>query len=127
MLLAHDFETRYRRRVIARVSGFRLGKGKDRVLDDRVTHTVDLLGGAESERVVLPFGRSVNPGALGAIERKLLLIAGHPVLPELGADGLEPVADVAHDGKVVLDGLFPLENVAQRDGDQKDDEGSDQR
>ena len=41
---------------------------------------------------------------------------------KLGADRFEPIADVPHDREVMPDGVFPLEDVPQRDHDQEGDE-----
>ena len=86
------------------------------VLDDRVARQVlDVVVGAEPGVVVLLLGRGVDPGALVAAERPLLVVAGDDVLAQLRTDRLQPVARV-RDHRVVAQQRVPLlGQVARRD------------
>ena len=93
----------------------RLGEGA--VLDDRVAGSVlDVVVGAEPGVVVLLLRRGVDPGALVAAERPLLVVAGDDVLPQLGADRLQPVAGVRDHRVVAQQRVLLLGQVADRDG-----------
>ena len=75
----------------------------------------DVVVGTEAEVVVLLLRRRVDPPALIARERPLLVVAGDDVLPELRADRLEQVAEMADDRKVADDRVTLLRHVVDRD------------
>ena len=97
------------------------------MLDDQVVRLqLHLVVGAEPEVVVLAFGGCVDPPPLVAAERTLLVVVGDDVLAELGADGFQPVAEVADEREVSQDGVLPLRQVMQHDRHEQDDHrGSD--
>ncbi|MFC5042494.1 hypothetical protein [Ornithinimicrobium kibberense] len=89
------------------------------VLDDGIPLVVlDVVVRAEAEVGVLLLGRGVDPAPLVAAEGPFLVVAGDDVLPQLRADLLEQVAQVAHDGEVVPDGVLLLGQVTRGDGGQ---------
>ncbi len=61
------------------------------ILDDRISHAVDLVVGAKTKVVILPIGRTLDPLPLRTIERGLFAIAGNQVLADLGSDFDEEV------------------------------------
>ena len=85
--------------------------GKGGMLEHRVADAVDLLGGTEAEIVLLPLGRGIHPCALASVEGHFLFVVGHPVLPQLGADALEEIAQVSNHGEIVQDGVFALRHI----------------
>jgi hypothetical protein len=98
------------------------------VLDDRVAHRVlDVVARAEPEVVVLELGRGVDPPALVAAERPLLVVAADDVLPQLGSDVLDPVAGVREHREVPLQCVGLLGQVACGHGPDACGSGSDQR
>ena len=119
---AHDLGARNPElRVELGISGMVAWQRKRGVLDDQVVRLqFHLVVGAETEVVVLALGGCVDPPPLVAAERTLLVVVGHDVLAELGADGLQPVAEVADDWKVSQDGALALRQVIQRDCHQQD-------
>ena len=113
---AHDFQTGDIRFVLVDIFGFAFRKRKGRVFDDGITDAVKLFGCAKTEVAIFTFGRSVNPTSLVAVEGHLFFVVGDPVLSHFRADRFEPVANVAHDGKIVPDGVLLLnEHVVDRD------------
>ena len=86
--------------------------GERAVLDDRVALGVlDVVVGAEREVVVLQLRRGVDPPPLVPAERPLVVVVGDDVLPQLGADRLEPVAEVADHREVPQDRVLLLRQV----------------
>src|SRR5262245_58548911 len=85
---------------------------KRRVPDDEVIRRrLHVVVGPESEVVVLTLRRRVDPSTFIAAERPLLVVAGHDVLPQLGADCLQPVTKVTDDREIPQDGMLPLQKV----------------
>ena len=75
---------------------------------------LDVVVGAEAEVVVLELGGRVDPAALVAAERPLLVVACDDVLPQLGAEALQEEAQVPVTGGPE-DGVPLLRHVARRD------------
>ena len=83
--------------------------------DQVVRRRLGLVHRAEAKVVVLAFGGRVHPAALRAAERPLLAVARDDVLPELGAERLEDVAQVSDEGKVAQDRVPALYDVVHRE------------
>ena len=90
-------------RVVAGLAGVRRVQRERAVPDDDVAGALEIVVGAEAEVVVLLLRRRVDPAALIARERPLLVVAGDDVLAQLGPDRLEQVAEVADDREVAQD------------------------
>src|SRR5690606_28656595 len=98
-------------RVVAGLAGVRRVVWTRAVPDEDVARAVGIVVRAEAEVVVLFLRRRVDPAALVARERPLLVVAGDDVLAQLGTDGLEPVAEVTDDGEVAQDRVTLLRHV----------------
>src|SRR5262249_53486615 len=85
------------------------------VANDDVAVALEIVVRAEAEVVVLALRRRVDPAPLIARERALFIVAGDDVLAQLGADRLEPVAEVADDREVAQHGVLLLRDVVERD------------
>ena len=88
----------------------------------------DLLEGVvrpETKVVVLLFGARVDPPALVARERTLLVVRRHEVLSERRPEGLKPVAKAADDREIRDDGVRALEAVARSDEPEERTSGGD--
>ena len=100
------------RRVLARRGG-----GERRLLEDQqAVDVLEVVVRAEPERVDLALGGRVHPAALVARERALLVVGRDDVLPQLGPDLLEQVAEAPDDGEVPADGVTALQHVTGRHG-----------
>ena len=112
-------------RIECRIAGMVGRQRKGVVLDDEVVRLqLHLVVGTEAEVVVLALGRRVDPPALVAAERALLVVVGDDVLTELRPDGFEPVAEVTDDRKVSQDGVLPLRQIVDHDQREQDDHDS---
>jgi hypothetical protein len=94
--------------------------GERRVLEDEeVVDVLHVVVRAEAERVDLALGRRVDPAALVARERPLLVVARDDVLAQLGADALDQVPPVADEREVAQDRVAALQRVARGDRSQR--------
>ena len=101
-------------RIVARLALVRRRQRKGLVFDDEIARDVlHLVVRPEAEIVVLALGRGIHPSTLIAAERPLFVVVGHDVLPQLGADGLEPVPEMTDDGEIAKDGMRALCEVVQ--------------
>ena len=86
--------------------------------DDVVGRLFELVVRAEAEVVVLFFARCVDPPPLVPTEGPLLVVVRDDVLPQLGADRLQDVSEVANDRKTSKNGVSLLDEVVEHDGHQ---------
>jgi hypothetical protein len=90
------------------------------VVDHRIAGRVlEVVVRTEAEVVVVLLRRRVDPAALVAGERPLLVVAGDQVLPQLRAHRLQEVAGVAQHREVPEQGVLPLHEVADGDGGER--------
>ena len=57
-----------------------------------------------------------------AAERTLFVVVGHDVLAQFGADGLQPIAEVANDRECSQDRVLPLRQVLHEHSHEQDRE-----
>ena len=93
--------------------------------DDVVIGVIEIVVGAEPDVGVLTFGGRVHPGPFVAAERTLLVVVGHDVLTQFGADALEDEAEVPDDRVVAQDRVLALHEVVNRDTEQDEHDGPD--
>ena len=84
--------------------------------DDVVGRRFEFVVRAEAEVVVRLLARRVDPPPLVPCKWPLLIVVRNDVLPQLGADRLQEVAEVANDGKISDDGASLLEDVVEQHG-----------
>ena len=112
---AEHLGRRYRHALVAVPRGRGTGTGEGAVLDHRPgVGVLDVVVGAEAEVGVLELGRRVDPAALVAAERPLLVVGGDDVLPKLRPEPLEREPQVADDREVAHDRVLALEDVVGR-------------
>jgi hypothetical protein len=100
--------------------------GEGDVLDDEVVlRGVGLDLGPEAEGVLDSLRRLVDPVALGAVERTLLLVVEKPILAHLGPDLLEQEAGPPDDGIGAQEGVAGLDEVVDEEAEQGEDEAHD--
>ena len=138
--VAHPRDVEQRGRGIRlfalRADGKRLGRhrvlaqrGKRGIHEQHAAGALQVAGGAEGDRVVDVLGRTVDPGALGAVERQFLAVHGEEVLAEELAQVFEEVTEAPYDGIVAADRVLRLGDVhdvghqrPQRDAAEQKDE-----
>ncbi len=90
--------------------------------DQQVLGHRHLVVGTETKIWVLQLGRGVDPAALIPAEGTLLIIVGDDVLPELGPDSFENVAESSDDGEVPTNSVRDLDQI---DNGQDDEPAND--
>jgi len=109
---------RRQRHLLAGVGGRGGARAGERaVLDGREAGAaLEVVVGPEAEVVVLELRGGVDPPALVAAERPLLVVARDDVLPQLGAEPLQQEPEVPDHGEVADDGVPALGEVVRGDG-----------
>src|SRR5690606_12538431 len=70
------------------------------------------------------FRRTIDPGALRAVEGQFLAVHREEVLPEILAERFEEITEAADDGIVPPDRVFRLRDVDEIDGDDGEGEAA---
>ena len=97
-------------------------QGEGVVLDDEIVRLqFHLVVGTEPKIVVLALGGRIDPPALVAAERTLLVVVGDDVLAKFRSNSFEPVAEMPNEWKISQEGVLPLGQIVDHDDRDYDD------
>ena len=90
--------------------------------DQRILRVAELRIGAKPEVRVLALRRCVDPTSLVATEWSLLVVVGHDVLAEFGADPLQEIPKTPHHGVVPSHRMFGLHEIDHSEHNDQDEQ-----
>ena len=77
--------------------------------------------GAKAKIVILALGRCINPAPLRTAERPLFIVTSDDILPQLGPDMLEPIAEMTDDGENAQNRMLALRDVVKSQSNERDE------